>query len=61
LGKVHGPNLLKALLNELVGPGDNFDKVRHSKFLTEWLIEHDPEHLRELADYVSAVVDSTRS
>jgi hypothetical protein len=34
LKKMHAPNLLKNLLNDLASAGDNFEKTSHSKFLT---------------------------
>ncbi|PDT74831.1 hypothetical protein CO675_23605 [Bradyrhizobium sp. C9] len=60
LSNVHAPNLLKAVIDELGEPGNAYDKVRHSKFLTEWLIEHKPQLLRELAAYIHSVVETTR-
>ncbi|WP_194469231.1 ATP-binding protein [Bradyrhizobium sp. CCBAU 51753] len=60
LRKVHAPSLLNALLNELAGPGDPLDKTSHSKALTEWLIDHKPEALSELAAHVTELTDKTR-
>ncbi|WP_316394952.1 ATP-binding protein [Bradyrhizobium sp. 33ap4] len=60
LRKVHAPSLLDALLNELAGPGDPLDKTSHSKFLTEWLIEHKPETLSELGAHVAELAERTR-
>ncbi len=59
LRKMHAPSLLNTLLNDLASTGDNFEKTSHSKFLTEWLIEHRPDALAELADYVEALVETT--
>ena len=57
LRDVHAPSLLKKLLNELASAGDNFEKTSHSKFLTQWLIEHRPGALAELADHIRTLIE----
>ena len=58
LRTVHAPSLLNCLLNDIAGAGDNYEKTSHSKFLTEWLIEHRPEALNELAQHILGLVES---
>lgn len=60
LETVHAPSLLNGLMNELASAGDNFEKTSHSKFLTQWLIENNPDALKELAEHVKALADETR-
>jgi predicted ATPase len=60
LPKVHGANLLKGLFAELTYHRVEFDKVAHGSALTAWLIENDPEALREVADMLSEIL-RTRS
>jgi len=53
LETVHAPKLLKDLFDDLsVDAPVRFDKVKHSVALTEWLIEHKPEYLKEIREYV---------
>ena len=59
LTKVHAPTLLKKLLNELSSPGDNFEKISHSKFLTQWLIDNRPNALADIADHIKVIVEGT--
>jgi predicted ATPase len=61
LAKVHAPQLLKKLLNELVSVGDNFEKTSHSKFLTLWLIDNRPDELAEIAQHIGILADGTLS
>lgn len=53
LKKVHGGKLLNALLRELIG-GTGYDyktaKVEYGIILTRWIIENEPEELREVFD-----------
>ena len=60
LAKVHAPNLLKKLLNELASAGDNFEKTHHSKFLTQWIIDNRPEKLADIAQHIGTLADITR-
>lgn len=54
---VHGANVLGDLFGELSERRVNYDKVIHSVALTKWLINNDPEELRELADLVTTALD----
>jgi len=47
---VSGAKLLAALFSELSETRVSYDKTEHGFALTKWLIEHDPESLRELSD-----------
>jgi hypothetical protein len=52
LTKVQSPNLLAALFDELSGVNLEYLKTTHSILLTEWLLDHKPEALAELAAYI---------
>ncbi len=51
--------MLKDIFNELSETRVAFNKVEHSVALTDWILEHSPEVLREIADLLeSALPDS---
>jgi len=50
--RVDGAEILKSLFAEFSEGRVNFSKTDHSAQLTEWLIEHKPEQLRELAGLI---------
>ena len=50
---VDAPLLLSDLFSEYVV---EYRKTLHSVELTEWLLANDPEHLRELLDYLVSLV-----
>ena len=52
LREVHGAKLLGDLFNQLSEHRVNYDKVQHGVALTDWILEHVPEDLREIGDLV---------
>lgn len=50
LSKIHGANILSSLFQELCENKLEFRKTKHSKKLTEWLVENKPDFLSELAE-----------
>jgi hypothetical protein len=52
------PRLMKRLFSDLSETKLEFRKTTHSVMLTEWLLENDPERLRELIDYVDSLLPS---
>ncbi|MEH1856645.1 MAG: AAA family ATPase [Nostoc sp.] len=50
LSKIHGANILSSLFQELCENKLEFRKTKHSKKLTEWLVENKPDLLSELAE-----------
>ncbi|MHC5743466.1 MAG: AAA family ATPase [Nostoc sp.] len=50
LSKIHGANILSSLFQELCKNKLEFRKTKHSKKLTEWLVENKPDLLSELAE-----------
>jgi predicted ATPase len=57
---VHAANLLEELFTDLSDTRVPFDKVRHAPMLTEWIIEHSPEELREIADLLADTIEHGR-
>lgn len=54
---VNAPKLLDDLFADLsVETPLTYRKLVHSVALTDWLLEHKPEHLREVLDYVVGLV-----
>jgi hypothetical protein len=51
---VDAPALLTDIFYELVKI--EFSKTRHSRALTEWLLDHQPEHLKDLSEYVKMLL-----
>jgi predicted ATP-dependent endonuclease of OLD family len=58
LCKVDGANLLKDLFAEFSEKRVEFSKTKHSYMLTEWLVEHKPDYLSDLAGFLTTVLDS---
>ena len=52
LREVHGAKLLGDLFSQLSEHRVNYDKVQHGVALTDWILEHVPEDLREIGDLV---------
>lgn len=50
LSKIHGANILSSLFQEFGENKLEFRKTKHSKKLTEWLVENKPDLLSELAE-----------
>lgn len=58
---IHGANFLRDLFKYFSQNKYTYDKVRDGASLTLWLIENNPEALREVAELISAVLDQTTS
>ena len=50
IGSIHGERVLREVFKRIANL--EYRKTTHSVELTEWLIEHDPEKLRDLADLI---------
>ena len=57
---VHGANRLAKIFSELSQNRVVYDKIRHGRKLTQWLVEHKPDSLRELADFLATVIDPAK-
>lgn len=53
---IHGARVLADIFSELSEARVSYDKLRHSGAITEWLIEHTPEDLREIADLLEQIL-----
>jgi hypothetical protein len=51
--------LLSDLFQELSETRVSFEKTTHSVELTEWLVEHKPAALKDVADFVVSLFKST--
>lgn len=58
---VDAAKLLDVMFQHFLGELHRFHKTTHSVALTEWLLEHKPEALREVADLISKVLDTGRA
>ncbi|MEQ9237099.1 AAA family ATPase [Coleofasciculus sp. E2-BRE-01] len=54
---IHAAKLLKDLFSELSEKRIEFRKTWHSFKLTEWLLEHEPEKMTELAEFLQGVIE----
>ncbi|MEQ9354281.1 ATP-dependent nuclease [Coleofasciculus chthonoplastes] len=54
---INAAKLLKDLFSELSEKRIEFRKTRHSLKLTEWLLEHEPEQMTELAEFLQGVIE----
>jgi predicted ATPase len=54
---VHGAKLLNDLFSELSEQKVAFDKIQHSVALADWLLEHEPDAFRDIADSIRSVVE----
>jgi len=54
--EVQAAKLLQDLFADLSGATEEYRKMTHSVRLTNWVLEHDREHLRELVEYLSALL-----
>jgi predicted ATPase len=56
---VHGAKVLHDLFSELTENRLDYDgnKVAYGIALTEWIIEHEPDHLHEIAEHIEEVLD----
>jgi len=55
--EVHGADLLKELFSALSNAKEEFRKVSHTVWLTEWLVTNRPDALKELSDYLKSLLD----
>jgi hypothetical protein len=55
---VDAASLLRDLFQDLSQTRVSFEKTTYSVDLTEWLIEHRPEALKEVADFVASLVET---
>jgi len=53
---IHGADVLKRIFANLFVAQTQFDKVRHSVALTNWIIDNDSEKLLDLAKYVGRIL-----
>lgn len=58
---VDAPKLLQALVSELSGAKEEYNKIRHSIALTDWILANAPDDLSGLADYLREIFDSKKS
>jgi hypothetical protein len=57
LSEIHGANLLKNIISELTEQKyQNYDKILNGKWLVDWILENDPDHLKVLADELFEIV-----
>ena len=54
---INAAKLLNDLFSELSENRIEFRKTRHSLKLTEWLLEHEPEQMTELAEFLQKVIE----
>lgn len=59
MNEVHGAKVLKDLFEELSENRVSFEKTRHSLALTEWLLEHFPTDLHDIAQLLASALDVT--
>jgi hypothetical protein len=55
----NAPALLSDLFGDLSDGKLQYHKISHSVALTEWLLEHQPEALEELANYIAELVGAS--
>jgi hypothetical protein len=51
---VHGAKLLADIFKELSGSRIEYDKVKYGVALTEWIVEHTPTDLAEVAEVIAS-------
>lgn len=56
LQKVDGAKFLKALFKDVTGSKVQFDKIKHSVALTDWIIENSVDDLKELQDLLTGIL-----
>ena len=61
LTRVHGAEFLRDLFSDVTESKLSYDKVIHSVKLTEWLLRHNPDHLKGLVEYVSGLVGLSKA
>jgi predicted ATP-dependent endonuclease of OLD family len=58
---INAAKLLDVLFAELSFARVKFRKTKHSIMLTEWLLENNPEHFAELAQFLRGILDSGKT
>lgn len=53
--KVNAPKVLGALFYDLSGGKEFYQKVKHSRRLTEWIVENDTAAFGELLEYLGGI------
>jgi hypothetical protein len=54
--RIGAAGLLRDVFQELSGARVSYEKTTHSVAITEWLIEHRPRELGEIADFLVQVL-----
>jgi hypothetical protein len=60
LRDLHGAGTLDRLFKELSEQRHTYDKVTHGLALTEWLVEHRPEALRQVGALVRGILEAPK-
>lgn len=58
LKNIDGAKVLKTIFQDLTNSRVSYNKILHGKAITEWLLEHEPSHLKELANFLHATISS---
>ena len=61
IDKIDAAKVLDALFAELSEARVKFKKTAHSLMLTEWLLENNPEHFAELAQFLKRILDKGKA
>ncbi|MEG4087921.1 AAA family ATPase [Microcoleus sp. Pol12B4] len=61
IGKIDAAKVLDALFAELSEARVKFKKTSHSLMLTEWLLENNPEHFADLAQFLRGILDKGKA
>jgi hypothetical protein len=56
---VDAAKLFTDMFNQLTEARVSFNKIHHDPKLTEWIIENDPNHLAELANFLKALLSTS--
>jgi hypothetical protein len=54
INHIDGARVLTEIFSELSKNREDYEKTKHSVAITIWILDDDPEHLRELAEWLSA-------
>jgi len=61
IDKIDAAKVLAALFDELSEARVQFKKTSHSLMLTEWLLENNPEHFADLAQFLRDILDKGKA
>ena len=61
IDKIDAAKVLAALFAELSEARVQFKKTSHSPMLTEWLLENNPEHFADLAQFLRDILDKGKA